>query len=190
MPAPFALQPRYALFQTYRDEPDAGWIKVVLEPFEFMGHTFQTEMRLDHIEGLDERLQAVAGARLTFPTAPEAGGIDGSIYFYGRHHTVDVHELEFELHDGSRVPLTVRGRVVLAGHPDVPPFPVDMRTIIRLPLTAEQMASSVDVAIREVGATSPRQLGQVMAQVRPGLLYEGEAALAAAVASRLLGRAT
>ncbi|MNT94210.1 hypothetical protein D3C72_2358460 [compost metagenome] len=48
------------------------------------------------------------------------------------------------------------------------------------------MEKRVAEAIAKTGATSLRQLGSVMAYVRPTLLYEGEAAMVAAKASSAL----
>ena len=186
MPESITLQPRYALFQTCRDDPGQGWIKILLDPFEFDGEVVTTEIRLDGIEGVDDRLQATAGKRLCFPLNPDPGCIDGSIYFHGRHHFVDVHELEFGGSGESGIPLAVRGRVTLEGHPDVAPFAIDLATFITLPLTSGQIDEVVKSAIQEVGADGPRHLGKVMAHVRPTLRYEGEAALVASAASRLL----
>lgn len=182
----YDIKARYALSRLYEDSSDTGWIRVILEPFVFNTETYETTIRLDGVEGLDDRLLHSAGKRMLFPINPQSGYIDGSIYFHGRHHSVDVYELEFGLHTGDTVPLSLRGVLRIGGWPEFQPFQINLRTRVVLPLTSQGVEKRVAEAIAKTGATSLRQLGSVMAYVRPTLLYEGEAAMVAAKASSAL----
>lgn len=184
--AQIQLKAKHALCELYRDASNVGWIHVFLEPFEFNDEVHETCIRLYDVQGVDARLSRTAGKVLKFPCHPTGDDIDGSLYLCGRHHTVDVHELVFGLHGGHTVPLTVLGTLTLTGWPEVPPVALDLMTHVVLPLTQQEIEDSVDQAIRMTGATSLKQLGKVMAHIRPTLHYDSEPALVAAQAIKIL----
>ncbi len=180
------LKARYALCEPYAELSDVGWIHVFIEPFEFNDEVHDTCVRLYDVQGLDARLSGTASRVLKFPCHTTGDDIDGSLYLCGRHHTVDVPELVFGLHGGHAVPLTVLGTLTLTGWPEVPPVALELMTQVVLPLTQQEIEGRVDQAIRMTGATSLKQLGKVMAHIRPTLNYDSEPALVAAQAAKIL----
>ena len=164
------LKARYALCEPYAEVSDVGWIHVFLEPFTFHDAMHETCVRLYDVQGLDARLSCTAGKVLKFPC----------------HPTGDAHELVFGLHGGYTVPLTVLGTLTLTGWPEVPPVALELMTQVVLPLTQQEIEGRVDQAIRMTGATSLKQLGKVMAHIRPTLHYDSEPALVAAQAIKIL----
>lgn len=180
------LKARHALSDLDRDGHDVGWLKVFLEPFEFHNEVHESCIRLDDVKGLRDQLSKTAGKPLKCPHHLAGSDIDGSLYFFGRHHTVDIKELVFGSHNGCTVPLTVIGTLTLTGWPEAHPVALELKTHIVLPLAQQEIENRVSEAIRETGATSLKHLGKVMAYIRPTLHYEREPALVAAYATKLL----
>jgi hypothetical protein len=70
-------------------------IEIALEPFELEGEEVETSIRLDAIELDVEHARELEGRTFAFPTNPEEGYVDGSVYLGGAHNPVDVHEIRF-----------------------------------------------------------------------------------------------
>ncbi|MFC3604663.1 hypothetical protein ACFOLM_17010 [Deinococcus soli (ex Cha et al. 2016)] len=64
---------------------------------------------LDFIDLPSLNLNALAGQTFTFPTNPEPGYIDGSIYFVGTHNPVDITRITFGTLTEHGLPVTFEG---------------------------------------------------------------------------------
>ncbi|WP_299623405.1 hypothetical protein [Pelagibius sp.] len=70
-------------------------IAIELSPFEFDGILEKTSVRLDFIRFEVRSLDELSGKRFVFPTNPEDGYIDGSIYLGHAHNPADATEIAF-----------------------------------------------------------------------------------------------
>lgn len=71
--------------------------------------SFESPLRLDFIDLPTLNLNALAGQTFTFPTNPEHGYIDGSIYFVGTHNPVDITRITFGTLTEHGLPVTFEG---------------------------------------------------------------------------------
>lgn len=182
------LQPRYAVCSFYEDDPDGyASITVELRPFELDGETTNTDLCVDGVALGVSDFAALAGRERHFApladNAPEA-----SLYVRGRHHPVDVTTAAFGALGDDEMPLHLRGSIeYTAFHTaETRVIPFDRHTRLRLPASEVALQSIVERAVAQAGTCGPRDLGRVMAMVRPQLVYSDQtAALAALVKARL-----
>ncbi len=91
-------------------------LEIFLSPFELEledhSERVETSIRLDGID-IPASTAALEGKAFTFPVNPEAGYIDGSVYFFAAHHPVDVTRIAFGTITGSRLPVTLSTTWVL-----------------------------------------------------------------------------
>ncbi len=178
---------RYALY--HWDAANDASIQILLDPFQFMGESVSSSIRLDGIEGLDADLRYAQGRTYEFPVNPAPGYIDGSVYFYGRHHSLDVTQLRFGFYEGNSVGLTLVGTLLLEGLEEVSAIPVEIETRVELPLSHRELERRVREAISVLSASSSKDMGRVVSKVKTDLLYATQVAEAAKIAARLLGHA-
>lgn len=91
-------------------------IEVVVEPFDLelneYSESVDTLIRLDSIN-LPVDPKQLEGKEFNFPTNPEPGYIDGSIYFFAAHNPVDVTCIRFGEISEGKMPLTLESIWVL-----------------------------------------------------------------------------
>lgn len=71
-----------------------------------------TVVRLDSIN-IPVNLRLLENREFTFPTNPQKGYIDGSVYFFAAHNPVDVTEIKFGVIAAGKIPLTIESLWVL-----------------------------------------------------------------------------
>ena len=85
-------------------------IEINIEPFElsFDGYTetVDTSIRLDSIN-IPISPKEIEKAEFAFPVNPNDGYIDGSIYFFGAHHPVDVTKIIFGEVSNNQLPISL-----------------------------------------------------------------------------------
>jgi hypothetical protein len=101
-----------ALLQTdkglFGPHPLEGYfIRIPIAAFSLESETVDTALRLDCVVLPTSHLQALSGSTLSFPTNPDDGFIDGSIYIGSGHHPIDVHEIKFAVTDGNSIQATI-----------------------------------------------------------------------------------
>jgi hypothetical protein len=84
-------------------------IKILMAPFLFDQEVVDTSIRLDGINLPSSMLRDLAGKLFEFPTNPNDGYIDGSIYLESAHHPVDVTSLSFSKSRDGQLTLIVKG---------------------------------------------------------------------------------
>ena len=107
-------------------------VVIPIEPFEFDGENVKTSVRLEFIEMPVDDWRDLAGREFTFPTNPEPGYIDASLYLGHVHNPVDVTRIRFAHPTGNVWPVAIdmvvdftyegpqeRGRVSLDWHTDL-----------------------------------------------------------------------
>lgn len=182
------LQPRYAVCSFCEDDPEGcASITVNLRPFKLDGESINTDLCVDGVALGCHDFAALAGREYHFvplaDNAPEA-----SLYLRGRHHPVDVTTVAFGPLGDDEMPLHLRGSIeYTAFHSgDTHAVPFDWHTRLRLPASATALQRIVDRAVAQAGTSGPRDMGRVMAMVRPQLVYDEQtAALAWLVKARL-----
>lgn len=83
-------------------------IEVPLAPFELSEGRVETSIRLDFVDL--PQLSEIEKQTFAFPTNPEPGYIDGSIYLREVHNPVEVTELTFGSWQGDRIEARLRIR--------------------------------------------------------------------------------
>lgn len=84
-------------------------ITILMRPFLRHQEIVDTSIRLDAIDLPSNRLGDLAGKSFEFPTNPDEGYIDGSIYLDNKHHPVDVTSLNFSKSRDGLLTLVVKG---------------------------------------------------------------------------------
>jgi hypothetical protein len=85
-------------------------IEIPIAPFELPEGWVETSIRLDFVE-LPE-LGDIEARTFPFPTSPEPGYIDGSIYLRETHNPVDITEVEFGSWQEDEIEATLRMRIL------------------------------------------------------------------------------
>lgn len=86
------LQP---LDATLSGEPDEAELQIPLVPFELDDLSVETEIVCDCIELPTLDLAALSQQSFDFPTNPDDGCIDASVYIEHAHHPVDITSIAF-----------------------------------------------------------------------------------------------
>ncbi|GAB2491080.1 hypothetical protein GCM10027082_47720 [Comamonas humi] len=164
----------YHLFTaaTARCQPRSGptqqaAITIALQPFPLDGWAVDTVIRLDCI-ALDLRdPRSLAQCSHRFPTNPQPGYIDGSIYLLHRHVPLDVTELSFGMSGERTLPMRLAGMLVFsaAGITDWRDTPLELAFALELPPTPAQIDAAIASAIAASGARSTRDAGRAMAHL-------------------------
>lgn len=104
------LQPRPA-----RIHGQAGdfSIEIPMAPFLLDGEEVETSIRLDGVNLPSLELGLLQNRAFRFPSNPEAGYIDGSIYLGAAHHPVDVSLISFGTGTSRGIPMVVQAQLVL-----------------------------------------------------------------------------
>lgn len=157
---------------TARCQPRSGpsqqaAITIALRPFSLDGQPVDTVIRLDCIalDMSDPRSHAQRSHR--FPTNPQPGYIDGSIYLQHRHVPLDVAELSFSTPGEHGLPMRLAGMLAFsaAGITDWRDTPLELAFALELPPTPAQIDAAIASAIATSGARSMRDAGRAMAQL-------------------------
>ena len=83
------------------------FIRIPIAFFSLEAESINTAVRLDCVVLPTSNLQTLSGSTHSFPTNPDDGFIDGSIYIGSRHHPIDVHEIKFAATDGKSIKATI-----------------------------------------------------------------------------------
>jgi hypothetical protein len=86
------------------------WISI--QPFELDGETVSTEFRLDGARLPLDGPSAWQRQTFTFPTNPEPGYIDGSIYIRSSHNPADATRIVFGEHHADFIDATLSISIV------------------------------------------------------------------------------
>jgi hypothetical protein len=70
-------------------------IEIPVAPFTLDGEVVETEIRMDEVRLPTADVHKLARQTFSFPTNPNAGYIDASIYIQHAHHPVDVTSIRF-----------------------------------------------------------------------------------------------
>ena len=84
-------------------------IEIMISPFLHDQEIVDTSIHLDCINLPSSILRDLAGKSFEFPTNPNDGYIDGSIYLNNAHHPVDVTSLNFSKSRNGQLVLIVKG---------------------------------------------------------------------------------
>lgn len=165
--------PRHLLAAaTARCQPRSGptqqaAITIALQPFTLDDQPVDTAIHLGCI-ALDLR-EPRSHARRShrFPTNPQPGYIDGSIYLLHRHVPLDVAALSFGTPGEHTLPARLAGMLVFsaAGMNDWRDTPLELAFALELPPTPAQIDAAIASAIAASGARSTRDAGRAMAQL-------------------------
>ncbi len=68
---------------------------------------FEGPIRLDRVPLPTSEPGELSGKTFGFPVNPEAGYIDGSVYFLSRHNPVDVTRIVFSDYEGDGITITI-----------------------------------------------------------------------------------
>ena len=163
-------------------------LEIELAPFVLGGEPVRTAIRLDGMSLPTYSLEQLAGRRLVFPLNPEPGYIDGSLYFDGRHHAVDIRELCFGKLDPHGLPVTIEGRIHFDDGARFDDTALSLAARIARPLSDAEIDALIDRAAADAGVGSIQQSGKVMAALsrHPSLRHADMALLHARVQARLL----
>jgi hypothetical protein len=106
MPEPFPeelIRPRHGSLTLSGPQPT---IAIELEPFVIDGE--KVEQSLDfQLEISTCDLSQLAGKTFEFPSNPDDGYVEGSIYIWSVHNPIDLHSVAFEDSDGDTVSATL-----------------------------------------------------------------------------------
>ncbi|QOT76745.1 GatB/YqeY domain-containing protein [Cupriavidus basilensis] len=163
-------------------------LEIELAPFVLGGAPVRTAIRLDGMNLPTYNLEQLAGRRLVFPLNPEPGYIDGSLYFDGRHHAVDIRELCFGKLDPHGLPVRIEGRIHFDDGARFDDTALSLAARIARPLSDAEIDALIDRAAADAGVGSIQQSGKVMAALsrHPSLRHADMALLHARVQARLL----
>ena len=184
-----------AIYITNQGPSSLASLQIFLQPIEFMGEINNTSIRLDGIEIKKDAIEQLQNRTLQFPINPNKGYIDGSIYLTGRHEYVDVTEFSFRsftlINDAvfgtrSRVlPTRMVGNIVLIESEHETKIALNLDVNVRVPLNKTEMSSMLQFAAKEIGAETPKDVGKLIAYVRPLIHYETQMGALANLAKRL-----
>ena len=104
--SPKDLKARHAILSGM---PGDVSIKILMNPFLRDQKIVDTSIRLDAINLPSNMLRDLEGKSFEFPTNPNDGYIDGSIYLENSHHPVDVTSLNFSKSRDGQLTLIVKG---------------------------------------------------------------------------------
>ena len=85
------------------------YIEIPVEPFDYGDSTHRTSLRLDFIELPVRSWRELKGREFSFPTNPDPGFIDGSLYLDGAHNPADVTLIRFGEPNTDVVPIAIKG---------------------------------------------------------------------------------
>ncbi len=184
------LIPTFALYHYEGDADGWGRLQIFLEPFalegEWVGEWVKTSIYLDGIEGVGADLCSVQGQSFDFPVNPAPGYIDGSIYICGTHHPVDVSRLTFDQVVDGGIALSLVGSCSVFGEGPVLEIALTLKTTVRVPLTSEEIEQRLRDAIAHSGFSGSKDVGKLMAHIKPELPYSSQLAHTSKIARRLL----
>lgn len=89
-----------------RNAGDAA-IEIELEPFELNGQSLSTSIILEGIDLPTLAFVDLSETEHRFPTNPDDGYIDGSMYLVHAHHPVDVSSIKFGKAADDSIPATL-----------------------------------------------------------------------------------
>jgi len=110
----FPFNDLHPMGATLSGTPGNAALDVPLEPFRLEELEISTRIRLDGITLPTLDLASLAGKVFTFPTNPQDGYIDGSVYIEHAHHPVDVTEMIFGTLGDAGLPARVRATFVFS----------------------------------------------------------------------------
>jgi hypothetical protein len=127
--SPSLLQARHAILS---GEPGGVSITILIKPFLSNQEIIDTSIRLDDVDLPSSMLSDLAGKSFEFPTNPDEGCIDGSIYLGHAHHPVDVTSLVFNKSRDGNLNLVVKGVYIFdfEGLGDLGKVPFTLATIV------------------------------------------------------------
>ena len=99
---------------TLTQEEDWFNISIPIAPFSLDGETITTSFELEAIDFGTQTVAELADSTFTFPTNPEDGYIDGSIYLKNVHNPADVTEIAFGPYNGSTILATITLRILFS----------------------------------------------------------------------------
>lgn len=104
--SPKELEARHAILSGV---PGNISITILMRPFLRNQEIVDASIRLDAIKLPSSMLRDLAGKSFEFPTNPDDGYIDGSIYLENAHRPVDVTSLNFSRSRDGSLTLIVKG---------------------------------------------------------------------------------
>ena len=185
-----SLLPNYALCRFGCGPHGLASISIELSPFELDSEMIQTNIRLDQIHLPQQSFAGLAGQHLSFPINPEDGYIDASIYIQNRHHAIDISALSFGDPTSTVMPLHLSGTLHfndLQSGVDAA-IALSLAVPILLPYTRQSIAMLVENAIDTCAASSLKDLGKVMAELKKTTPYSEQLAEISLVARSRLAR--
>lgn len=87
-------------------------ITLDLEDVQFQGESEQTSIQLDFINFDFRSFLDIEGQEFEFPSNPDEGYIDGSIYLDYQHIPVDITQISFGSFDGSTIKAKLIGKIL------------------------------------------------------------------------------
>lgn len=93
------IRPRYGLLNLSAEQPS---LLIDLESFTLDGEEVQQSLDFK-LEIFTCDLSELAGRTFEFPSNPEEGYVEGSIYIWSVHNPIDLHSVAFEASEGDTV---------------------------------------------------------------------------------------
>ncbi|MFN3165431.1 MAG: hypothetical protein ACE37H_00035 [Phycisphaeraceae bacterium] len=91
----FPVEKRRPQIATLSGTADHASIRIPLAPFDLDDQSIETVLVLEQIRLPTVDRSRLCGRSFDFPSNPQAGYIDGSIYIDHAHHPVDVSSIHF-----------------------------------------------------------------------------------------------